>query len=269
MIMAELHGKLSEEASSLEAREDILTSNVFQCLRYLEPEYGLVPILNAIFKDNHIPKNLDPLNYWNIEYFFWPVGTRKKREPDLLICLKSESEKYAIVIEAKFHSGPSNKEEIDEETQKEFGNQLSDEFIDLLERRYKFGGKIIDLDCSLDNCFLLYLTMNNIRPKYDISTATDQYQKNYPSSKISIKAHLMWTNWTKIWSVLRSKKIDVFPQNLVRNDLLSLLERKGFKEFSGFSLEYWEENYRSFYKEIWFHFHLKFYDRQNANFYSE
>ena len=194
MIMAELHGKLSEEAPSIEASEDVLTSNVFQCIKYLNPKFGLIPIFNTVFKDNNISKKLDPLNDWKVEYFFWPEGKERKREPDLIIYLKSESEKYVIVIEAKYHSGPSNKEEIEEDTQKEFGNQLSDEFIDLLRRSYKYTGKTIVLDCALDNCYLLYLTKHNIKPKLEIDSAIAQYQNNYPNSKIDIKDHLIWTN---------------------------------------------------------------------------
>jgi len=94
--------------------------------------------------------------------------------------------------------------------------------------------------------------MNCTKPKYDIESSIKQYQKNNPNSKIAIKNHLLWTNWTKIWSVLSSKPIESFPQNLIRNDLLELLEQKGFKEFTGFCFREWEKQFSPFYKEIWF-----------------
>ena len=79
----------------------------------------------------------------------------------------------------------------------------------------------------------------------------------------------MWTNWTKIWSLLSSNPIESFPQNLVRNDLLALLERKGFKEFSGFSIRDWKKQFTSFYEEIWFRLDSKSFDKINAQFYYE
>lgn len=252
MIMAELHGKLSEGFSSLERREDILTSNVFQSIKYLEPRAGLIPILNSIFKDNKISLQLDQDENWSVEYFFWPLGIERKREPDLLIHLRSKIENYVIMVEAKYCSGPSNREEIKDETETAFGNQLSDEFIDLIKRRYKIGGRNINFECPLSNCYLLYLTMNSTKPKYDIDSAIEQFQENNPNSKIAIENHLIWTNWTKIWSVLSSKPIESFPQNLIRSDLLALLEQKGFKEFTGFCFREWEKQFSPFYKEIWF-----------------
>jgi len=59
MIIAELHGKLSEHSSSVDSSEDVLTSNVFQCLKYLKPSDGLVPFLNDVFYDNAINEQLD------------------------------------------------------------------------------------------------------------------------------------------------------------------------------------------------------------------
>lgn len=267
--MAELHGKLSEGSSSLERREDILTSNVFQSIKYLEAKFGIIPILNSIFKDNKISLQLDQNENWSVEYFFWPEGIERKREPDLLIYLQSETENYIIVVEAKYHSGPSNREEFEDETEIPHGNQLSDQFIDLLKRRYRIGAKNITFECPLHNCYLLYMTMNNAKPRYDIDSAIEQFQKNKSTSKIAIKDHLIWTNWTKIWSVLSSKPIESFPQNLIRNDLLALLEQKGFKEFSGFSIGEWEKRFSSFYEEIWFRLESKSYDKKNAQFYYE
>lgn len=272
MIMAELHGKLSEEASSIDTSEDVLTSNVFQCLRYLKPNDGIVPFLNAVFRDNgykEAENKLDRTLEWEVDYYFWPVGVERKREPDVLIYLKTGQTKYIIVVEAKYYSGPSDKEDFDEESQKQFGNQLSDQYIDLLKRKYRVTNKTVDLECDNENCYLLYLTKNFTKPKPEMDAAIEQYQQNFPNSKINIAEHLMWTNWTKIWSLLSSNPIESFPQNLVRNDLLALLERKGFKEFSGFSIRDWKKQFTSFYEEIWFRLDSKSYDKKNAQFYYE
>ena len=193
----------------------------------------------------------------------------RKREPDVLIYLKTGQTKYIVVVEAKYYSGPSDKEDFDEESQKQFGNQLSDQYIDLLKRKYRVTNKTVDLECDNENCYLLYLTKNFTKPKPEMDAAIEQYQQNFPNSKINIAEHLMWTNWTKIWSLLSSNPIESFPQNLVRNDLLALLERKGFKEFSGFSIRDWKKQFTSFYEEIWFRLDSKSYDKKNAQFYYE
>jgi len=269
MITAELHGKLSENSSSVESSEDVLTSNVFQCLKYLKPSYGIVPFLNEVLRDNAVNEQLDLSQEWKVEYIFWPTGLDRKREPDVLIYLSAGESKYAIVVEAKYHSGPSDREEIDEESEGQFGNQLSDQFIDLMGGKYRIRNKIMNLDCRADNCYLLYLTGNSAKPKPEIDCAIGQYNQNSPYSKINIKEHLLWTNWTKIWSVLSRTNIDEFPYCLIRNDLISLLDKKGFKEFQGFQVEDWKEKYKSFYFEIWFTFQPNFYDWCDAGFYSE
>ncbi|MFC2165391.1 hypothetical protein ACFLT2_10410 [Acidobacteriota bacterium] len=270
--MAELKGKLSEESFSVERSEDVLTSNVFQCLRYLKPNDGIVPFLNAVFRSNGYKIAEDKLDReleWEVDYYFWPVGVERKREPDVLLYLKSRETKYAIVVEAKYHFGPSDKEEIDKKSGNEFGNQLSDQFIDLIKLRYRLYDKTINLECFKENCYLLYLTKNFAKPMLEINSAIEQYQQNSSESEINIKEHLLWTNWTKVWSVLKKIPIHDFPYDLIKNDLLSLLERKGFKEFSGFKIDDWEGKYKSFYREIWFQMQHKFHDKEKAGFYYE
>jgi len=276
MIIAEILGKLSETSSSVESSEDVLTSNVFQCMRYLKPKYGIIPFLNQVFHDNAVNEQLDLAQEWKVEYNFWPTGLTQKREPDVLIYLHAGEKKYAIVVEAKYHSGPSDREDIEEETNTKYGNQLSDQFIDLMEGKYKIRDKVLHLHCREERCYLLYLTGNNMKPKPEIQAAIEQYKHNSPESRIKIEKHLIWTNWTKVWSVLNGINIDEFPYSLIKRDLISLLDRKGFKEFQGFKIEDWEEKYTPFYKEQrflyrekYFSFQSKIYDWQEAGFYSE
>ena len=70
--------------------------------------------------------------------------------------------------------------------------------------------------------------------------------------KLDINDHLIWTNWTNIWSILKEVVNLEWPYNLIIDDLRALLERKGFKEFSGFNIDPWNQRYSSFYNEIWF-----------------
>lgn len=252
MIMAELHGKIGEGLLPIDRSEDALTSNIFGCLRYLTPNKGLIPFINEVFRDNDVQKGLDLSENWKPVYYFWPEGVARKREPDVLISLSSDKESYAIVVEAKYYSGPSDKEEEVTDSDKKFGNQLSDEFIDLLKLRYKVDGKTIHLDCPLENCYLLYLTSNISKQIDEINSAVEQYELNFHEDRVNIRSQLLWTNWTKVWTVLKRTPADDFPDDLIRNDLLSLLERKGFKEFSGFTIKDRVPKYRPFYGETWF-----------------
>jgi hypothetical protein len=72
--------------------------------------------------------------------------------------------------------------------------------------------------------------------------------------------------------MLKKNPIDDFPFKLIRNDLISLLEKKGFKEFSGFKVIEWKKRYKSFYKELWFKtLRDDFFDfiDKNPNFFKE
>ena len=68
MIMAELHGKLSEEASSIDTSEDVLTSNVFQCLRYLKPIDGIyyAGCIAASFTSTRTKTTKDPQRVYHV-----------------------------------------------------------------------------------------------------------------------------------------------------------------------------------------------------------
>ena len=71
MIIAELRGKLSDDqVSSIERSEDVLTSNVFQCMRYLPPNKGILPFLNEVFRDCGIQREISLNEEWKAEYYF-------------------------------------------------------------------------------------------------------------------------------------------------------------------------------------------------------
>ena len=84
-----------------------------------------------------------------------------------------------------------------------------------------------------------------------------------------INRHLLWLNWTEIWSVLKDVYIDEFPFLQIRKDLICLLEKKGFKHFHGFSFKKWNLVYQRFYKELWFDFKNKNIVYEYKKFYKE
>jgi hypothetical protein len=267
MIIAELSGKVSENCPAPERWEDVLTSNVFQLMRYLKPEFGIIPFLNQTLENSNIPSRLDPKRDWKAEYYFWPLGMKKGREPDLVIYLKSENINYLFTIEAKYHSGTSDTEmEID--GKHIIMSQLADEYMDLLERRYRYRGEKITFDVKLDNCFLLFLTKDNIKPQEDLDYALEQFSCGNPKKRREAARHIIWANWTSIWKLLKKSRMDEFPYNKIINDLVLLFERKGLKEFTGFTIDSWDEKYKSFYTRLLFKIPVRKFDEADAKFYN-
>jgi hypothetical protein len=79
MTIAELHGKLP----TLEAKEDLLTSDVFSTFRYLPVNLGLIPFLRkAINTQTGQPINDIFADCLTADYVFWPKTTCFKRESD-------------------------------------------------------------------------------------------------------------------------------------------------------------------------------------------
>jgi len=120
MVFAEIQGKLGADGQRAHDRcEDLLTSTVFQLLRYLPPEAGMLPILSSMkrvsLKDgNVIAKQdsswllLDRINRFDVD--FWPdIGERA--EPDLRIRLFDDRERVAhtVIVECKLYSPKSGR----------------------------------------------------------------------------------------------------------------------------------------------------------------
>lgn len=103
MLFAELHGKLSPDASDLERREDTLTSTVFGTLIVGEAWR----LLNAWLSRSRdvdgtsiaLPDESGPYRYW-----FWP--RLAEAEPDLLLLIGD----CLVIVEAKYLSGKSSRD---------------------------------------------------------------------------------------------------------------------------------------------------------------
>lgn len=80
-IMAEIKGKLSESSNNFERMKDLLTSNIFQLLRYIPPEFGILPILQQATNLEDSPLSI-PKNILDWKINFWP-GDYKNCEPDI------------------------------------------------------------------------------------------------------------------------------------------------------------------------------------------
>jgi hypothetical protein len=224
MTIAELHGKLRPH----ESMEDLLTSDVFQAVKYCPLELTLQILSRGISfdKQTHFPSFSS--NAKSINYYFWPrssVGL----EPDLIIIIDLESKESIVInIEAKYMSGKHNVELDSEKNGDAYGysrlsgDQLLDQYHALKQSQYK--GTLGEKIKGADRKYLFYLTAHYVPPEEDIKKTLNDFKDEKLHSEISC---LFWLNWQTIWEEASQNKDKYnFPSNIILTDLMSLLERK-------------------------------------------
>lgn len=194
MYIAELRGKLS---SDIECKEDVLTSNVFSFLKYAPRHIFLARFLNLL--KIHCPEK----DLRGAEFNFW-ISFDDGTEPDLVIIVGD----YYVLIEAKYFSG--------------FG-QENGLIAHQLIREYENGLRA--------SAFL--------NKKFVMATITaDFFDKPFYLENIdpTIKRELLWVNWQSITKIIEDVLISepLSKETLeFANDLFSLLQKKGFRNFIG------------------------------------
>ena len=225
MTVAEIHGKLSGTSLS-ERREDLLTSDVFGCLRYLPPQKVLVPFLKTARSLSG--KTLSISGSISTAYYaFWPSLQALRHapcEPDVVLGLETDDGIYLIMIEAKYHSGPSSQENNDLFPHHQLAREMD---------------QLSAVSCAnLDwvtpsepkSRTLLYVTKDITMPEADMERACLEY-----SSKRAASMDIYWTSWRFLPSILESSLVhETMPEHrAVIDDMLRLLERKWLILFSG------------------------------------
>jgi len=269
MSKAEIHGKLGNYVYS----EDLLTSDVFQVLQYLKPEMFILEFLNRIFYENGLPTQFNNLHKWKCKYHFWPKGKLLMREPDVLVSLVNETNQteYTIVIECKYLSTLSNYTESIRNGFK-FGDQLSDQYHDLLNGTYSYLGKDILFKSSRENRYILYLTNDYQKPEDCLKSSLMFHESSAKDYKSIFTNKLIWSNWIKVWEILKSKSaiIEEFPYKEMICDLLELLELKGFVSFHGISFNDLSNSKDfSFFSKKWFNDNNTHIYDFKSNFYND
>lgn len=221
MTIAEIHGK-----SALTKSEDFLTADVFTAFRYLPADTGIAGFLHSIEgMDGVLPA---PRETATAAFYFWPVGAT--REPDVLIELDIDGELYHVVVEAKYLSGPSDREIVEVERGEEtveWGNQLADQLRELRRGEYRVrqeGVRLVPktLASRPSNRLLLYLTSHPLQPVDDMARALAAGEP-------------CWANWYDVYDYLAAQREhhSAFPYNRIVADLLTLLKLKGFSSYEG------------------------------------
>lgn len=228
MTIAEIHGKISETGTNLSERmEDLLTSNIFGCMRYLPAEKALVPFLN-LGKSFHGNTFTCPDNISAIHYAFWPwlvMPDRIPCEPDLVIGLEIEDNSlYLVMVEAKYYSGLSSEEDERAEPNDQLARELDN--LDAISSVH-LGWKP---ELNIVSRTLLFVTQQMGLPRELLARSLDEYRR-----KRKREGDIFWLSWRFLSRILEnSLKNESNPAyNAVLGDTLELLLRKGLEMFDG------------------------------------
>lgn len=253
MLVAELYGKISLDKSPHHRMEDVLTSYVFSLYRYLNDLS--VPLAFLQCAQNLGGRNLALEQINEISVFFWPrftLVTSGFREADVLLLLAHpEKRRTAVVVEAKYESGLTNRSEnvtdsdnsMDEQikTADCYGHQLADEFCGI-----KCGGWLLEKICQnihqTERKLLLYVTGNYEMPKTELQEAIRHIEERRCGKKreridchIEAERDIYWVSWRHLHKILSEStvhKSSSAGESIMLRDLLSILELRELEWFS-------------------------------------
>ncbi len=259
MTIAELHGKLSpdREGGLHDRLEDLLTSDVFGTMRYVDGGFGFLDWLTSAVSPivshglgHRLGDIMPPTEVAKVAFAFWPM-LGNGREPDVALFMEvKESSPLVMLVEAKYLSGPSDFEVPDGEDERgRTGNQIADQVKGLDETRLEEFARWFDVP-SLDGVSARV----HLLVTADTRVPDDVYTEAARRLKGSWSTRPFWLSWTWLAKNLEHHANDGTPgeRALVR-DLLALLERKGLVPFAGFESAQWRTTGGgpSFWTEEW------------------
>lgn len=219
IVLAEIKGKLSKTGSNLTERlEDNLTGNFFGALRYIPFNFAMKKILMNGVYPREIADEFEKINveFWNDNIKFWPYDI--EGEIDALL----EFEDTVIGIEVKYLSGLSSDDDmgtseqaaVSFETEKENSiNQLARE------------SRIVTKNGEAKSKILLFIASGAAcREVYDDVTG-----RTPPIIEDGVL--LGYLSWQTILEELKKLNHDNPYYQIITNDLISLLTKKGFESF--------------------------------------
>jgi len=228
MTVAEIHGKISETGTNLSERmEDLLTSDIFGCMRYLPPQKVLLPFLRRAhsFHGNTLTV-LDKII--KVHYSFWPwlkLSGRIPCEPDVVLGLETEgSQVHLVLVEVKYYSGLSSEEDERAEPNDQLARELDN--LGVLSCTTLGWGTHLEIASRA----LLFVTQNMGIPCDLLAKSLAEYAR-----KRNKDGDIFWASWRFLPSILeRNLEKESVPENrAVMADMLALLLRKGLIMFGG------------------------------------
>lgn len=184
MLLAELHSKLAENSSNEEKMEDVLTSNIFGVLKYLDHPLILKKFLCTA--ETYDEKILNIEEAQKFEYYFWPKFANGV-EPDILVQgFTKDGLFYNILVEVKYYSKKSNIEEEDF-----YRDQLAEEYKELLNE----GWSDDTISTNASKSILLYATANYIKPQLEIEESLSVIEEELGQEKENIELYWVSLRW--------------------------------------------------------------------------
>ena len=235
-MIAEIKGKLSQTGYNLnENLEDNLTGNFFGALRYIPFDLALRNILSAGVHPREIGDLIGKIsaNFWSDKIEFWPYD--KEGEIDAFL----NFDDTIIGIEVKYASGLSSDDDIDNSTMiekqsieaEDSKNQLAKESR-IVSRKGEGRTKILLFIANSESCRKVYNNAVN-------------------RNIISNDVQLAYISWQSILVKLKKLKLDDRYYQVIIDDLISLLMKKGFESFKDmqvdFDVDIDQEKFYSFY----------------------
>jgi len=228
MTVAEVHGKISEAGTNLSERmEDLLTSDIFGCMRYLPSQNALIPFLQTACSLHGNTLTI-PDKITKVHYSFWPwlqLPSRILCEPDVVLGLETEGlQVYLMMVEAKYYSGLSSEEDERAEPNDQLARELDN--LDVVSCATLGWGTQLEIASRA----LLFVTQDMGIPRALLVKSLAEYGR-----KRNKDGDIFWASWGFLPSILEQnlEKESVPENRAVMADMLALLLRKGLIMFSG------------------------------------
>ena len=257
-MIAEIKGKLSQTGHNLNDRlEDNLTGNFFGTLRYIPFDLALRKILSGGVYPSKTGDLIGKIStdFWRDKIEFWPYD--KEGEIDALL----HFDDTIIGIEVKYASGLSSDDDIDNSAnideqsieEEQSRNQLSRE--SRIVSRHGAGKiKILLFIANSDSCRAVFDDVLNRKI-------------------ISNDVKLAYISWQSILVELEKLKLDNRYYQVIIDDLISLLKKKGFESFKDmnvhFAVDIDQTNFYSFGATDSLDFNFKTYSTIEGDLYYE
>lgn len=222
-MIAEIKGKLWQTGHNLnESLEDNLTGNFFGALRYIPFDLALRNILSAEVYPSKVGDLIGEIKaeFWSDKLEFWP------HDEEGIIDALLNFDDTIIGIEVKYISGLSSDDNIDNsyKTDKQSieaepsKNQLSKESR-IVSRKGAGKTKILLFIANSESCRNVY---------------NDVVNRNI----ISTDVQMAYISWQSILVELKKLKLDDRYYQVIIDDLISLLTKKGFESFKDIHVDF-------------------------------
>jgi hypothetical protein len=207
--------------------EDLLTSDIFGCIRYLPPEKVLIPFFN-LARSYGVNSLTVSDNVIDVHYAFWPWLEFQDRipcEPDLVIGLEtSDHNLHIVMIEVKYYSGLSSEEDERPEPNDQLAREMDN--LDVLLPMH-LGWRS---DLNVVSRTLLFITQNMGIPRELLAKSLNEYRR-----KRKKQGDIFWLSWRFLPRIIENRLKQETSQEYrcVLSDMLRLLKRKDLEMFEG------------------------------------